>query len=314
MSTFTFLSKPRCPAAREDGRVGPKNCPGRSGMLTAVLLLTMIMLSPGQAFAEKLATKGRASWYGTSAHGKQTASGEIFDRDALTAAHKELPFGTVLRVHNLKNGRSVLVRINDRGPFVKGRVVDVSHRAAEALRMTKAGVVSVSVEVVSDKNGQPLNDNNAFYVHIANESSGFKGKSMASDIEQRLDIPVRSLFSLRGKKPAYAVCAGPYKNFGEAQRDFEKLEQRNMKLLGIIEGPAKGSALPKLPPPGQRQAAADKPAPLSMSQLPVAFPLNMNTSTRLLGLVKNVLPGLTGNTNLFFLPSQPLSGYTNLPS
>ena len=88
---------------------------------------------------------GVASFY---EHGSQTASGEKFDPQELTAAHRTLPFGTRLRVTNLTNGRSVTVRVNDRGPFVRGRTVDVSSSAAKALQMTEQGVANVKVDVV----------------------------------------------------------------------------------------------------------------------------------------------------------------------
>jgi rare lipoprotein A len=92
---------------------------------------------------------GLASYYADKFHGRQTANGEIYDKDALTAAHKKLPFGTKLRVTNLKNNKSVIVKVNDRGPFVKGRVVDLSRRAAEKLDMIDDGVVKVRVEILS---------------------------------------------------------------------------------------------------------------------------------------------------------------------
>ena len=90
-------------------------------------------------------SQGVASYY---SHESQTASGEKFDPDELTAAHPTLPFGTRVRVTNTSNGRSVTVRINDRGPFVHGRVVDVSHSAAEALHMTQQGVAKVKLDVL----------------------------------------------------------------------------------------------------------------------------------------------------------------------
>jgi rare lipoprotein A len=89
---------------------------------------------------------GKASYYGDRHHGRKTASGERFDQHALTAAHRSLPFGTRVRVTNLNNERSVVLRINDRGPFVRGRIIDVSRAAAERLGMLRAGVVPVRVE------------------------------------------------------------------------------------------------------------------------------------------------------------------------
>ena len=91
--------------------------------------------------------RGSASWYGTKFHGRLTANGETYDKTALTAAHKTLPFGTIVRVRSLELGTEVDVRINDRGPFTPGRVIDVSQAAAEALGLKSAGVGTVSLKV-----------------------------------------------------------------------------------------------------------------------------------------------------------------------
>jgi len=92
---------------------------------------------------------GKASWYGDAHHGRKTASGETFDMNALTAAHRTLPLGTWVRVTNTRNGRSVEVRINDRGPYGgHGRIIDVSEAAAHQLDMIDAGVVPVVVEIL----------------------------------------------------------------------------------------------------------------------------------------------------------------------
>ncbi len=93
--------------------------------------------------------EGKASWYGREQHGHLTANGERFDMYALTAAHRTLPMGTRVRVTNLRNGKSVVVRINDRGPYSKGRIIDVSFAAARVLDMIDAGVVPARVEVVA---------------------------------------------------------------------------------------------------------------------------------------------------------------------
>ena len=91
--------------------------------------------------------EGWASYYGTAHHGHRTASGVRFDEHQLTAAHRSLPFGTQVRVTNLDNGRSVMVTINDRGPFTKKRVIDVSSRAARELGFLRAGTARVRLEV-----------------------------------------------------------------------------------------------------------------------------------------------------------------------
>lgn len=91
---------------------------------------------------------GKASYYGKKFHGRRTASGEVYNQFELTAAHRTLPFGTVCRVTNLRNGKSVRVRINDRGPFVKGRIIDLSYRASQMLEGIQAGVFEVKLEIL----------------------------------------------------------------------------------------------------------------------------------------------------------------------
>ena len=92
--------------------------------------------------------RGQASFYGPSFHGRRTASGERYDQHALTAAHKTLPFGTLVRVRSLVTGKEVDVRVTDRGPFTRGRIIDVSRAAAEALGMIGLGVKQVSLHIV----------------------------------------------------------------------------------------------------------------------------------------------------------------------
>jgi rare lipoprotein A len=92
--------------------------------------------------------RGQASWYGARFHGRKTASGERFDMRGLTAAHRALPFGTRVKVTNVANGRSVVVRINDRGPWSRRRIIDLSRAAAERIGMITSGVAQVIVEVL----------------------------------------------------------------------------------------------------------------------------------------------------------------------
>ena len=93
---------------------------------------------------------GTASWYGEDFHGRRTSSREIYDMNDLTAAHNTLPLGTFVAVTNLNNGQSVVVRINDRGPFVKNRVIDLSYAAARAIDMIGTGTAPVRIEVLAD--------------------------------------------------------------------------------------------------------------------------------------------------------------------
>jgi len=95
---------------------------------------------------------GIASYYADRFQGKMTASGELYDREALTAAHPTLPFGTQVRITELKNSKNVIVTINDRGPHTKKRVIDLSYRAAKSIGLVETGITRVKVETISDAN------------------------------------------------------------------------------------------------------------------------------------------------------------------
>jgi len=94
---------------------------------------------------------GIASWYGPGFHGRQTANGELYDQNSLTGAHRTLPLPSIVRVTNLENGRSIKVRINDRGPFSNGRIIDLSRRGADLLGFRQQGTAKVQVEVIEDE-------------------------------------------------------------------------------------------------------------------------------------------------------------------
>ncbi|HMS83413.1 MAG TPA: septal ring lytic transglycosylase RlpA family protein [Nitrospira sp.] len=100
--------------------------------------------------------RGVASWYGEQFHGRQAANGEIFDMEGLTAAHRTISLGSVVRVVNLSNGKHLHVRVTDRGPYEKGRILDLSHRAAVLLGMKREGVAYVQVEVVGERRPELL--------------------------------------------------------------------------------------------------------------------------------------------------------------
>jgi rare lipoprotein A len=95
--------------------------------------------------------RGVASWYGAQFHGRKAANGELFDMDALTAAHRTMPLGSVVRVINLNNGKHLYVRITDRGPYEKGRILDLSRRAALQLGMEREGLTYVQIEIVGER-------------------------------------------------------------------------------------------------------------------------------------------------------------------
>ena len=118
--------------------------PRRESATAAPTPAPVVVGRPAPA-APRVVQTGAASWYGQAHHGKKTASGEAFDMYALTAAHRSLPLGTRIRVTNVANGRAIDVRINDRGPFVGGRSLDLAHGAAQAIGLSSVGQVRMVV-------------------------------------------------------------------------------------------------------------------------------------------------------------------------
>ncbi len=118
----------------------------RLGTIILTLVMSFIFIIEKGHASDGVYQTGMASWYGKAHHGKKTASGERFNMYGLTAAHRKLPLGTLVRVTNVANGKSVVVKINDRGPFHGNRVLDLSKGAADALDMTKTGTAKVQIE------------------------------------------------------------------------------------------------------------------------------------------------------------------------
>ncbi len=215
----------------------------RRGLTRAAFL--MLLLTPVHVFAAEARTlMGTASWYGTTAHGKMTASGRIFSRMHFTAAHKTLPFGMVLRVYNLHNAYHVLVAITDRGPFAGERQLDVSYRAARVLNFVRRGITTVWAEVVSDSKGVPLDADSAYYLQFGvrpDEPSAFE---LLRDVRFRLKLAA-AVFRVPDEPVSpYHICAGPWRTFKEAE---EVLEDVPLYYDGaqIILGPASGNELPR---------------------------------------------------------------------
>ena len=120
-------------------------------MLTRKLLLCIVVLSSLTSCSSNLYESGKASYYADKFEGRKTASGATFNQRKLTAAHKTLPFGTKVKVTNLSNGKTVKVKVNDRGPFAEGRIIDLSKKAAEKIKMVNAGVVQVEIKYKKKK-------------------------------------------------------------------------------------------------------------------------------------------------------------------
>lgn len=170
---------------------------------------------------------GYASWYGKKFHGRPTASGEIYNMYDLTAAHKKLPLGTYVRVTNLANRKSVIVKINDRGPFVKGRIIDLSYAAAKKIGMAEKGVQKVKIEIVSVPKYAKKYKNFFKYKKIYSVQVGsFKFKNNAIIMLSSLKKITKTVFYRKVKINGsiyYRVYAGKFKYKNSAKKLLQKL-------------------------------------------------------------------------------------------
>jgi rare lipoprotein A len=156
-----------------------------------------------------------ASWYGDPYHGRPTSSGEIYDQEALTGAHRTLPFGTRLRVENLDNGRFTELTVNDRGPFTEVRILDVSRRCARELELLGPGTARVRLTVLE---APPASGRQCWMVQIG----AFAEEENARGLQDRLGsegVPARVSPSLDG---LYRVYAGPLQSLEDARRVQER--------------------------------------------------------------------------------------------
>ncbi len=160
--------------------------------------------SPDMGWSET----GIASWYGPGFHGRQTANGETYDMEAMTAAHKELPFNTWVRVESLDSGRTVEVRINDRGPFVGGRIIDLSRAAARQIDMLGSGTARVRVVV------SRLSD----LMQCSTVQIGaFRDRNNARALVDRVRAAGEPVYTEEGTDGLMRVILGPYDSLDQAQ-------------------------------------------------------------------------------------------------
>ncbi len=206
---------------------------------------------------------GTASWYGRSAHGRVTASGRVFDRLDYAAAHRALPFGTVLRVHNFRNNKHVLVAICDRGPFGRGRVVDVSLQAAKELDFVSRGIVPVWCEVVSTPDGAVLDNRQRFYIQLFTACVKDEAERRARDAALYLNLATKVFRSPDDGPDSYVTCVGPWPVFFEAETLLEDLPAYYARAK-VILGPLRGDTLPSAFIPGT--VPEPSPAPVKKSR------------------------------------------------
>ena len=166
--------------------------------------------------------EGMASWYGKDFHGKKTANGEIYDMHGMTAAHKLLPFGTQLKVTNLDNNRAIVVRVNDRGPFVANRVIDLTHSGAAELDMIGPGTARVRLESIGTVPGQRGNDLiGQFYVQVGS----FEVKENAHALAKKLQARGKAARVVYVPEIHYhRVQAGPYGSLAAAEAQANSLQ------------------------------------------------------------------------------------------
>jgi len=194
---------------------------GRRLLVLATLLLATACASspPGRPGDRE---RGLASWYGPGFHGRQTANGETYDMHAMTAAHKSLPFDTVVEVRNRDNGRRTKVRINDRGPFVRGRIIDLSRAAAEALDMIGPGVARVEITIARRRKKATRRDGAAGGGWLV-QSGAFTDRGRATERASQL----RGYGEARvvTESGLHKVLLGPWQRQGEAERVAAKLRR-----------------------------------------------------------------------------------------
>lgn len=183
-----------------------------------VLGKTYQVLPSSKAFKQR----GMASWYGTKFHSKRTSSGELYDMHAFTAAHKTLPLPTYVTVKNIDNGRELVVKVNDRGPFHEGRIIDLSYAAATELGVVKKGVANVIIESVKLKNAKdPL-----FYL----QAGAFSEKNKADNYQVFLSkLTQGAQVAVEKKRASYVVILGPFTQQETRNKILKSLQRNNIK-------------------------------------------------------------------------------------
>lgn len=172
--------------------------------------------------------RGMASWYGPKFHGRPTASGETYDMHQLTAAHKELPLHTIVEVRNLDNDRSVRVRINDRGPYVRGRVLDLSFAAAQELGMVDVGLARVEIRVVEVGHGRPgLTRFTRYTVQVG----AFRDLDNARAARDKLHAASFAEAAITSAKDLHRVRLGNFADKAEAEALRRRLRSRGFDAV-----------------------------------------------------------------------------------
>jgi len=206
------------------------------------------VMDNSQGFVER----GLASWYGKKFHGRKTSSGETYNMHAMTAAHKTLPLPTYVRVKNLRNGRSVVVKVNDRGPFVGDRIIDLSYAAAQKLDVVGPGTARVEISVLSaGKNAKPtqqavrpvvravpLTENTAADVPLFIQMGSFGSEVNALNLVRELESANEKAATVSQLETSaglfYRVRVGPLYDVDEANSVIRRLNQKGFTSSRIV--------------------------------------------------------------------------------
>ena len=176
--------------------------------------------------------QGIASWYGYKFHGNKTSNGEVYDMYEMTAAHKSLPLPTYVRVTNLKNNRSIIVRVNDRGPFAKGRIIDLSYVAAQKLDMVKAGTARVEVEALT---GSHLADGKgSAMIQIGAFGERASARKLAQRVANQLNQSVVINEVTTSGNTLYRVRIGPFRKQTVIEKWLGELRQLNYRDARVV--------------------------------------------------------------------------------
>jgi rare lipoprotein A len=177
---------------------------------------------------------GLASWYGEDFHGRKTANGEVYDMYGMTAAHRTLPFHTRVRVTNLENGKKAEFRINDRGPFVSGRIIDLTYSGARAIAMLGQGTARVNVEVIGFSGGQPPSLAGIFAIQVGAFAEKDNAVRFQTQLGQKYSH-VHTVIWESNVKRLYRVRLGAFRSEAEARRYTETLKRDNLSGFVVRE-------------------------------------------------------------------------------
>ncbi len=199
------------------------------------------------ASADNHKERGVASWYGTKFHGRRTSSGEEYDMLKMTAAHKTLPIPVYAKVTNLDNGKQIIVKINDRGPFAKGRIIDLSYAAAHKIGMTEKGTANVEVETISFEktNYQAIKTNSEItyvnnelgkkqYVQVGAYAVYETAQKLAKVLDKQINLPVKITSITVNSTKLYRVRIGPIPNKSVADQLISTLDIKELGKPSII--------------------------------------------------------------------------------